>query len=187
LLYPATTSGAIARYPLLLEFAADGDEQMAFFGVDVSASHPDLTVQGTDFSAFAFQATSPLLDAWQPIPGASFGPGELNSTVEYETAAAHLPAGRYPLGELLVDFSGTSLLVGDLDVIGLEAPDSVIGLEVPGRPETFHFVRVNVVHVPEPSGWSMVIVAALTWIGARGARRRRNLPFRHDPAISLPA
>ena len=187
LLYPAATSGTIARYPLFVEFTADADEQMAFFGVDVSASHSDLTVQGTDYSAFAFQATSPLLDAWQPIPGASFGPGELKSTVEYETAASHLPAGRYPLGELLVDFRGTNLLVGNLDVIGLEAPDTAIGLEVPGRPETFHFVDVDVINVPEPSGWSMAIVSALTWIGARGARRRRNLPVHHDPAISLPA
>ena len=43
LVYAPTIQGTLARYPLFVDFTTVADEEMAYFAVDVSASHPDLT------------------------------------------------------------------------------------------------------------------------------------------------
>ena len=119
---------------------AESQEQLVFFGVDVSASDDVLTRDGTDFTHFTF-TKSPDLETWNLIPFTQFGP--TSSAQEFETAAPSLGPGTFPLGMLSVDFASLGLTVGTTATVDIDAFDSVIGIEIPSDPSTFRFVDVG--------------------------------------------
>ncbi len=136
-------SGNEATYPVTLDFSVDANEELVFFSLDAASSAGELTADGTDFSAFSFTPSSPLLDDFEMIPGAEFGAGPLFSTVQFDSITASLSPGRYALGDLHVDFSGSGLLPGDRGAVSLAADDSVIGVESPGESATFRFIDAD--------------------------------------------
>lgn len=132
-----------ARFQVELDFAATAGEQLVFFSFDVSASDASLTANGTDFSAFHFTKASPLLDGWDPIPNATFGPDSFLYTAEFETVTHPLPPQSYVLGTLSVDYDPTEAGVLDLTKLSLFGTYTLIGTEISGQPGTFQFHSVT--------------------------------------------
>lgn len=171
-----------AEFDVSVSFTADAGEEMVFFSLDVSASDPLLTSNGTDYSNFSFLPSSPLLDDWNQT--ADFGPDPFLSVAEYETGLAPFTPGNYLLGTLAVDIS--SLAPGSTVTVSFDGLDSVIGVEPPGQPQLFEFVDMDTTNasatvtkptgpggggaVPEPMTTSLVAMAAAVlglWIGRR--------------------
>ena len=182
---PPTLSDTKASFELSLEFTADAGEQLVFFGVDVSSSSDSLTGAGTDFSAFSFTRASPLLDGWDSIPGSGFGVGLLKSVADFDTITDPLPPDDYVLGTLMVDFTSTGVAAGTRATVSINAFNSVIGVELPGQPQTFEFVDVDFQPasqsfirppgpdggaIPEPLTFSLATIA----LGALGLATRRR-------------
>jgi hypothetical protein len=138
-----------ARYPISLEYAATAGERLAYLAFDVAGSDGRLTGAGTNYSGFTFVPKPTTLTGWEKIPGSGYGVGAGRSSVEYETAAAYLaPGSVWAVGELLVDLKGLTPGPDDRWVL-LDGPDSVIGVEVPGSPGTFQFVKPGVVYATD--------------------------------------
>jgi hypothetical protein len=155
---PTGDSSGVAGMKLLLHFEADAGEQLVYFGLDLTATDGSLTASGADYSHFSFAKKSPLLDGWDQIPGANFGPNPFLSTAEFETVTNPLPSvtqpGSYELGTLFVNYAAAGLTAFDPRKISLAGVDTVIGTEIPGSPGTFKFQPVvytlqTVVSVPE--------------------------------------
>ena len=152
-------NGNTADYFVTLDFLADDGNEVVFFSVDVQSSHAQLTANGTDYSAFSFIPSLPLLANWSPV--VDFGVGPLKSATQLDTFADPLTSGFYLLGTLSVDFSGTTLSPGVEGAVAVEAPQSVIGVELPGNSASFQFVDVDVLVVPEPGAGLLVICCGL--------------------------
>lgn len=159
--------GDTARFDLGLTFSSTAGEELAYFSVDVASSDPLLTAGGTDFTAFSFVKTSPLLDSWDPV--ATFGPGGFLSIADFDTLTGHLAPGSYTLGSLVVDFSGIAPGT-DLTVSVVSNLYSVIGTEDPADHSTYEDYEVD--YAPgsrtfkTPGGQPGVIPEPITAIGA---------------------
>ena len=169
---PASIVGNLASYPIVLDFRADSGEEVAFFSIDVLPSDAGLTLSATNYSVFSFAPALPSLGDWAMVPATEFGVGETQSAVEYETESALLANGLHPLGILTVDFTGSGLAPGAAGAVSVAGLNSVIGVETPGDPTTFQFFDVDVLDVPEPSGFTLLAVVGVLVI-RRFARENR--------------
>ena len=163
----AVISGTTAGYPITLDFADDEGNEVVFFSVDVASSNALLSVGATDYSAFSLAKSLPLLVNWSEV--SSFGVGPLMSVEQLDTFSGPLPNGTYLLGTLSVDFAGSTLVAGMAGAVRIDAPDSVIGIAMPGDPSSFRFVAVDV--VPEPAARILAIFLTLGMILKRRTTR----------------
>ena len=172
---PGAFTGGSFSIPLVVDFSSDANEQLVFFGVNISASDGILTQGGMDYGRFSFEL-DPALASWEQLPGTGFGTGPLQSTIEFDTITDPVPAGRHALGQLLVDLSDLDLTELPASV-RIESPNTVIGVEQLNMPATFDFVSLEfrpgeaVIVVPEPS--SCFFVSACLLFGGLRSRRIR--------------
>ena len=134
--------GTVAEFDVDIDFAASAGEELVFFSLDTAPSSPSLIGPGPDFSAFAFEPASPLLDDWAQI--GFFNDPFFESTVEFDDSLiAPLPAGVYTLGTLSVDFGAAGLSFGDIFTVSIEGFDTLIGVEQPGSGFRFETVSFD--------------------------------------------
>lgn len=170
-------SGNLVEFDVSLEFGADPGVELVFFGIDVSPSSPELTGGGTDFSAFAFVPSSPLLDDWDLVidfDDSPVAPG----TVQYDTILAPLAPGTYSLGTLVLDLSIAGVPLDPALFVSIEGSNTEIGAEGPNDPfdfypGTFRDGRRNLTPavVPEPATWLLAGIGTLGLFGSRPRRR----------------
>lgn len=174
-----TVSGNIVDFTVSIDFGADPNLSMVFFGIDVSPSSPELTGGGTDFSAFSFTPNSPLLDDWNLVQdfGSPIAPG----TVQYDTIFGPLPPGTYLLGTLSLNLSVAGVGLDPALFVSIEGINTEIGAEDEADPSTFDFYpgtfrigRRNLVPaaIPEPGTACLALIGGGLMCGL-GWRARR--------------
>lgn len=139
---PPSIIGNTAQFSVALDFQATAGEKLAYFGLDVEPSSPELVLPGPDYSAFAFAKSTPLLDGWTQI--GFFNDPNFESSVEFDDSlVAPLETGIYTLGTLTVDFGAAGLGLDDAFTVAINGSGTVIGVDDPGQGFVFETVAFN--------------------------------------------
>jgi titin len=158
---PATITGSIASFNVTLNYTNAIGYQAVYFGIDLRSNDTTLApvdqiTNQQDFAAFSFVPSSTLGPNWTPV-GNAF-PGEY--LVHTPPATGLAPNASYFVGTISYNLAQFGVMPTPNEFVSIEGIDTVIGVEKPGQPATFHFA--NAVFAP---GEQPLVNAAVPTIG----------------------